>query len=187
MKSVTHLLSFSSAAAGPGGVWIYSSVYGYLQNLLASATGRGGSDADAMEAMRSLLFSTVGMSNKMYIASPPSLLQTPPFALTPLWKNFWATPRDGARLGLLFSRGGVWNGQQLVAAPLLSAAVSSSTPYNLAYGYLLWLNGKPSGQLPGGKTFSGSFLPSCPADAYAAVGANGQYAHVQASSFDANM
>jgi CubicO group peptidase (beta-lactamase class C family) len=95
-----------------------------------------------------------------------------------LWKNFWALPRDGARLGLLFARNGMWNSEQLVQPQLIASAVSSSTPFNLAYGYLWWLNGKASGLRPGGKAYSGPFLPNCPSDAYAAVGANGQYVAV---------
>ena len=73
------------------------------------------------QGMQRVLFSSMGMSCDMSTAIPlfprnfnahthaslrytrdiPALLQTPPFALIIAWKNFWATPRDGARLGLL--------------------------------------------------------------------------------------
>lgn len=170
--------SYSSDAAGPGNTWVYSSIYGYLQNVLARATQNTDSNDGAMKAMQSLLFSSMGMSTKMYIDDPPDLLKSPPFAMKSLWKNFWALPRDGARLGLLFARNGMWNSEQLVQPQLIASAVSSSTPFNLAYGYLWWLNGKASGLRPGGKAYSGPFLPNCPSDAYAAVGANGQYVAV---------
>ena len=150
----------------------------YLQTVVAAATQNSQSNDGAVKAMQALLFSPIGMSSNIRIDDPPELLQTPPFSLKSLWKNFWATARDGARLGLLFARNGSWKQQQLIRPELILAATSSSSPFNLAYGFLLWLNGKASGLQPSGKVVSGPFLPNCPSDAYAAIGANGQYVAV---------
>jgi CubicO group peptidase (beta-lactamase class C family) len=170
--------SFSSLAEGPGNRWRYSSVYGYLQKVVAAATQTSQDNSGTVKAMQSALFSPIGMSRNVRVDDPPELLQTPPFAMKSLWKNFWATARDGARLGLLFARNGTWNEQQLIQSDLVVAATSSSSPFNLAYGFLFWLNGKASGLQPSGKVISGPFLPNCPPDAYAAIGANGQYVAV---------
>ena len=52
---------------------------------------------------------------------------------------------------------------------------NSSQNYNLAYGYLYWLNGKSSFRLPNSEDeFTGSLIPNAPADLYAGLGLNDQ-------------
>lgn len=46
---------------------------------------------------------------------------------------------DHARFGLLFSRNGLWNDQQLISKPWIQEAIQPSTA-NQTYGYMWWLN-----------------------------------------------
>lgn len=49
---------------------------------------------------------------------------------------------DQARFGLLFARGGNWQGKQLISKDWVQA-VRTPTPANLSYGYMWWLNQGP--------------------------------------------
>ena len=68
---------------------------------------------------------------------------------------------------------GAWDGKQLVSATFLKEATSPSQEFNQSYGYLWWLNGQASYQLPGGRggVLPGRLWPDCPPDAFGALGA----------------
>lgn len=51
----------------------------------------------------------------------------------------WASTRDHARFGLLFARGGRWNGRQLISERWIKLA-TTPTPLRPVYGYMWWLN-----------------------------------------------
>lgn len=53
--------------------------------------------------------------------------------------GFWASTRDHARFGLLVSRRGNWNGQQLVSEKWFDLA-TTPTPLRPVYGFMWWLN-----------------------------------------------
>jgi len=80
----------------------------------------------------------------------------------------WSTPRDFARLGLLYLADGVWNGERLlpvgwskyVATPASAQPQRPSIGGDAGYGAQFWLHGG---------------LEGLPADAYAAFGSRGQY------------
>lgn len=55
---------------------------------------------------------------------------------------------DMARFGLLFSRNGSWEGEQIISPELIQQALQSS-PANPNYGYMWWLNRKGSNQWEG--------------------------------------
>ncbi|MEY3437948.1 MAG: hypothetical protein RL265_533 [Bacteroidota bacterium] len=60
--------------------------------------------------------------------------------------------------------------------------LNTSQNLNKSYGYLWWLNGKPSFMLPGLQTvFPFSMLPSAPDDALMALGKDGQFINVSQS------
>ncbi len=69
--------------------------------------------------------------------------------------------RDMARLGQLYLNRGRWNGEQLIDADYIQAAITP-TPLNPAYGYLWWLNA------PGR-------IAAAPRSLYYAAGARGQF------------
>lgn len=90
--------------------------------------------------------------------------------------NF-SSPRSFARFGLLLLNRGVWANDTLMEdQEFFDAMINTSQDLNKSYGYLTWLNGKESYQLPGVTiNFPGSMLPDAPADLYAAIGRDGQY------------
>lgn len=70
---------------------------------------------------------------------------------------------DMARFGLLFSRNGSWEGEQIISPELIQQALQSS-PANPNYGYMWWLNKKGSNQWEG-----------LPEDIFYAAGFGGNY------------
>ena len=73
------------------------------------------------------------------------------------------TSRDFARFGLLYMRGGVWEGEQVVPEAWVSASIAPSKAY-AGYGYQWWLIGSENGELP--------------EDTFAALGFDGQFIYV---------
>lgn len=93
---------------------------------------------------------------------------------------FISTARTMARFGLLMLNNGNWNGNQIMTDSVyFNQMVNTSQSLNLSYGYLWWLNGKPSFMVPGIQfAFPGSFCPDAPADMIGALGKNGQILNV---------
>lgn len=93
---------------------------------------------------------------------------------------YYSTPRSMARFGLLLLNKGKWNATSILHDEnYFNNQVSSSQNINSAYGYLTWLNGKSSYQLPTVQaSFNGSLVPNAPADMYAALGKNDQKIYV---------
>jgi CubicO group peptidase (beta-lactamase class C family) len=81
--------------------------------------------------------------------------------------------RDMSRFGLLVVREGKWGSRQLISAKWLKEATTTSQKLNESYGYLWWLNGKPSYRLPAAASgvHEGMMWPDCPPDAFGALGA----------------
>ena len=71
-----------------------------------------------------------------------------------MWIDSW----DMARFGLLWQRGGAWNGRRILPASYVKAALTPSE-HGPDYGYLFWLNTR------------GKNLPGLPPTAFAALGA----------------
>lgn len=93
---------------------------------------------------------------------------------------FVSKPRSMARFGLLMLNRGNWNGNQLMTdSAYFNQMVNTSQNLNESYGYLWWLNGKPSFKLPGLQlNFPGPLFPAAPMDLFAALGKNGQFINV---------
>jgi len=91
-----------------------------------------------------------------------------------------ATHRDVARLGLLWLRGGVWAGKQLVERDFVAASLKPTFPEaNAAYGYLWWLNtAEGTWRMPQGAHGTGSWLRNAPSNVYLAMGALGKLMYV---------
>lgn len=102
--------------------------------------------------------------------------------ITGLWYNgmFYSKPRSMARFGLLALNRGVWDADTVLHdTAYFNAMVNTSQPYNKAYGYLWWLNGKSSYLSPGSQfVFPGTLVPNAPADMYCALGKNDQKIYV---------
>jgi CubicO group peptidase (beta-lactamase class C family) len=93
---------------------------------------------------------------------------------------FFSNARSMARFGSLILNKGNWNGNQIMAdTAYFNDMVSTSQNLNKSYGYLWWLNGKPSYMLPTLQTvFPGTINPNAPADMIAAIGSGGQFLNV---------
>lgn len=89
-----------------------------------------------------------------------------------------ASCRDLARFGYLFLRDGRWaGGVQVVPEAWVTESTTTSTPLNVAYGYMWWLNQDghyvlPTAPLP--QEGDGQLVPGAPDELFAAVGAFGQ-------------
>ncbi|MCI2229410.1 beta-lactamase family protein [Polaribacter sp. MSW13] len=73
----------------------------------------------------------------------------------------WATPRDWAKLGLLYLHNGNWNGEQLFAKDWVKYATTPTPTSNGWYGAQIWLN-------------AGNRYPDVPKNMYSFNGYQGQ-------------
>lgn len=98
------------------------------------------------------------------------------------WYNgvYYSKARSMARFGLLALGKGVWAADTLLHdANYFTAMTNTSQNFNLAYGYLWWLNGKASYMSPQLQLqFSGSLMPNAPNDMFSALGKNDQKIYV---------
>ncbi len=93
---------------------------------------------------------------------------------------FYSTARSMARFGLMILNRGKWNSTPVLSdTTYFNEMVSPSQFLNLSYGYLWWLNGKPSFMAPTSQlVFPGSYNPDAPADMISGIGKNGQFVKV---------
>ncbi|MNJ85494.1 putative penicillin-binding protein PbpX [compost metagenome] len=151
--------------ATPGTRWAYHNApYTLLDSVIEVATGMSLSSWVAQK-----IGVKIGMTG-LYVSAGYN-------------KIFVSKPRSMARFGLLLSQDGYWNGNPVLPdLTFLNEMRNSSQSLNKSYGYLTWLNGKPSFMLPQSQfVFTGSLMPNAPADVYAAEGKNGQIINVSPS------
>jgi CubicO group peptidase (beta-lactamase class C family) len=149
-------------AHAPGAFWAYNTpVYRMLVHLIELASQE---TIDAYTTRK--LAGPIGMSRSKWDCDPAPNNRT-----NCTW--YRSGLRDMSRFGLLVLRNGKWDNRQLVSAQWLKESTMTSQSLNESYGYLWWLNGKASHQLPGapGVVQKGMLWPDCPADAFAALGA----------------
>jgi CubicO group peptidase (beta-lactamase class C family) len=98
------------------------------------------------------------------------------------WVNhvYYSNARSAARFGSLVLKRGVWDSDTLLYnQAYYDSMVNTSQSLNLSYGYLWWLNGKPSYMLPGVQfAFNGALAPDGPTDMFAALGKDDQKIYV---------
>jgi hypothetical protein len=69
--------------------------------------------------------------------------ETGPNGVARVDANYWLTPREMAKLGLLYLNHGKWNGKKIVSETWVAQATSPETakePRDIDYGYLWWLD-----------------------------------------------
>lgn len=95
-------------------------------------------------------------------------------------KVYFSTARSMARFGLLTLGEGTWDGTPVLSdTTYFRQMMTSSQNLNEAYGYLWWLNGQGTYQLPRIPfAFAGSLVPNGPSDLVMALGKNGQLVNV---------
>jgi CubicO group peptidase (beta-lactamase class C family) len=93
---------------------------------------------------------------------------------------FVSNARSMARFGSLILNKGNWNGNQIMTdTAYFNDMVNTSQNLNKSYGYLWWLNGKPSFMVPTLQTVFPAFMcPNAPADMISAIGSGGQFLNV---------
>jgi hypothetical protein len=93
---------------------------------------------------------------------------------------FYSNARSMARFGLLLLNKGKWDTTKILSdTNYFNNQINTSQSLNLSYGYLTWLNGKPSFMAPGFQTvFPASIIANAPNDMYAALGKNDQKIYV---------
>ena len=105
-----------------------------LAAVLAQATGRS-----ALEYAQQTLFSPLGISDVLWSADPQGISQG--------GAGLELVPRDMAKFGYLYLKGGVWDGQAIIPPQWVktSTAEQIETGYvlDLEYGYHWWVH--PSG------------------------------------------
>lgn len=96
---------------------------------------------------------------------------------------YFSNARSMARFGLMIQNNGIWNSDTLLHdTAYVRQMTNTSQLLNLSYGYLWWLNGKPSYMLPTSQfVFSGSYAPDAPSDMFSALGKNGQILSISKS------
>lgn len=92
---------------------------------------------------------------------------------------YHSNSRSMARFGLLALNNGKWDTEEIIDPTYFTECINTSQELNPSYGYLWWLNGKPSAMLPGGQeVYTGPLIPNAPTNMYAAMGAEDQRIYV---------
>lgn len=145
--------------ARPGSVWNYSSGTANLVQRIIRRTFA--SDEDYWRFPRRALFDRIGMRNAVWERDASGTFVGSSY--------LYATARDFARFGLLCSNDGVWLGERILPEGWMrySTTPAPAAP-NGGYGAMFWLNAGAEGR-PETRPF-----PKLPADAYFALGFQGQ-------------
>lgn len=167
--SVRHLLTMTSGlddayavVAAPGTTWIYSGAFAALFDVLTTTTGR-----ELNDLAGEWLFDPVGAGGARYYARRSG--NAAPIGL-------WAGTADLVAIGHAVVQGAVPN----LPAGWLEQSFTSNAVANEAYGFLWWLNGRPSYMLPGPirAVRQGPLIPAAPADLVGALGKDDQKLYV---------
>ncbi len=173
MQSDVNLMLFHEADAGayaadkpaiypPGEHWAYSSG---TVNLLARTLRKVLEDAgaDYYAFAREEIYAPIGAA---------SIVMEPDASGTPIGSSYvYATARDWARLGELYLRGGVWNGERLLPEGWTDYVAVPATASDNQYGAYFWLNRE-------GGNSRARFVPGLPEDAYFMSGHEGQFVFI---------
>lgn len=146
--------------ADAGNRWAYHNVYVKLQDVVAHTSNQCWSSY-----FNTKLKNKIGMSGAWFQTGNNSV--------------YWSTTRSMARFGLVTYANGKWENEQIIPENYLNAAINTSQDLNKSYGYMWWLNGKPSYRLPQTQVeFTGSLVTNAPTDMYAALGKNDQKIYI---------
>jgi CubicO group peptidase (beta-lactamase class C family) len=143
----------------PGAHWSYASgttnIIAHLQRETFDAL------ADYLAFPRQRLFNPLGMASAVIEPDASGVFVGSSY--------MYATPRDWARIGLLFLQDGVWNGERLLPEGWVDYSLQpAAAAANGQYGAQIWLNRGSDG---GG---NGRPQPTLPADMYYLAGFEGQ-------------
>jgi CubicO group peptidase (beta-lactamase class C family) len=148
--------------AEPGERWAYhNGPYTLLDGVIENATGI-----------------TLNQYTTQKVKTPTGMNGT--FIMVDYNNVFFSTARSMARFGLLIQNNGNWDGNQIMTdSEYFNEMVNTSQNLNESYGYLWWLNGKPSFMVPGLQLqIPGSLMQNAPNDVIMALGKDGQFINV---------
>lgn len=146
--------------ADAGTRWAYHNVYVKLQDIVSQASNTNWSDYFTEH-----LKDKIGMTGQWIDLDNLSV--------------YWSNTRSMARFGLMIYANGRWENNQIISQDFLNQATNTSQDINQAYGYLWWLNGKSSFNLPQSQIqFNGYLIPNAPQDMYCALGKNDQKLYI---------
>lgn len=171
VRAVPEVDAFAETAAlplehKPGEQWAYNTpVYRMLLRMLEHATN------ESITQYTNRKFAPLSLQQSIWDCGPAPNSKT-----NCTW--YRSSLRDMSKFGLLILRNGKWDGKQLVSASFVKESTSTSQKLNEAYGYLWWLNGKPSFRLASGRAGQGLLWPDCPPDAFGALGAQDKKIYV---------
>lgn len=146
-------------AREPGTYWSYSS--GSANILSRKLKGVLGGKHAYLEFLRRRLFQPIGMASAV-----------PEFDASGTWigsSYIHASARDFAKFGLLYLRGGSWDGKQIVPLDWVNVARTPTLASHGEYGALFWLNAIDP------DTGKQAISPRLPADLFMARGFGGQF------------
>lgn len=152
----TNCLRFRADA---GTRWAYhTGAYKKINEVLTTVTGK-----NLTEATNELLQNGIGMHGE--------------------WRQdgvFYSTTRDMARFGMLALNRGKWATDTIIKdTTYFREMTNTSQPFNEAYGYLWWLNGKASLMVPATQiVLPVEMISTAPDDTYLAFGINDQRIYV---------
>jgi len=127
--SLAYALTATEPTYAPGTRFNYSSGDSMLMaGILEQATGMS-----AGEYAKEKLLAPLGMADAQW--------WTDAVGNTLTYCCVDTTTRNYAKLGLLYLRGGEWDGQQIIPASWVEAAVEGGPAWN-GYGYQIWLTGQ---------------------------------------------
>lgn len=156
-RDITAFSASFPITAEPGSRWAYQTASSMLLGKVVRQTILN--DEEYFQFPQTRLFNPIGARDSYYQADSASIFSGGAF--------LWATPRDWARIGLMYLNDGVYNGERILPEGWVTY---STTPTDAslearAYGAQIWLN-QPAAD---------DWLPELPEDTYAAQGHYGQY------------
>ncbi|RQS68400.1 class C beta-lactamase-related serine hydrolase [Burkholderia sp. Bp8963] len=158
---------FASAkplAATPGTRWHYSSgTSAILARVMRDVIG--GTEADYLAFPHRALFAPLGMRDSIFEPDPAGTLESASF--------MYASAHDWARFGQFLLQGGVWDGKRLLPEGWVGY-LTRATPQapRKDFGAHLWV------KVPEPFNDTDPHAPALPADAFHAVGHEGQFVSV---------
>lgn len=156
---VGHAAASQAAVHPPGTFWFYSSS---SANIVSRALrdALGGREA-YRDFLRTRLFTPLGIKSAV-----------PEFDASGTWigsSYVHATARDFARFGLLYLRGGTWEGRQILSRDWVDFARTPTLASKGLYGEFFWLNA------PDPDTGAPAIAAELPTDVFMARGFGGQF------------
>ncbi len=145
----------------PGEKWQYSSgTTNILSRILRIELGE-----DYLQWPFKEVFSKIGVNSALFEVDASNAFIGSSY--------IWASPRDWARLGLLYLNDGVWNGERILPEGWVDYTKTPTPPAEMQeYGAQFWLN-VGSIEDPSVRTF-----PDCPRDVYYMDGYEGQAVYI---------